>query len=188
MSLFQHNVVVLDTETNGLLDAPWAGIVEIGAVLLDVDGHQIDCWQMLVIPEVLDGRCAEAFAINGLTASEIEAEGVQPMVALRLFNAWLKDKGRPWLAAYGLDFDRGMLARMGLRGHQWMPCIQATAKEAMEAVGQRPWLGRRWPHPRLTEAAHFYGVVPEEPSHRALSDAATAAKVLVEIRHRGGDQ
>lgn len=187
--LFEAPIVVLDTETTGLLADDWAAIVEIGAVCLDVDGQEIDTFQILVCPDILDERANNAFTVNKISAHDITTSGIPTVEARHQFENWLAGHGLPLLAAYGRDFDRGMLERMGFglceESLWWLPCIMQAAKAEMVANGQTPWLGRRWPFPRLTtETAPFFGVVPTTPAHRALSDAQTAAAVVVEMKRR----
>lgn len=186
MSLFKTPLVVLDTETTGLLAHSWAAVVEIGAVLLDVEGIERSHFSCLIRPSVLDERADPAFKVNQLSPEILIREGIAPGWARANFERWLQDTGALWLTAYGVHFDREMLARMGFKGAWgWCPCLCLEAKKKMETAGQQPWEGRVWPYPRLTtEAAPFFGVEPVMPAHRALSDARTAARILVALQQK----
>ena len=54
MTLLASRLVVLDTETSGFQGQAWARILEVGAVLLDLDGVEVDTFASLVRPDVLD--------------------------------------------------------------------------------------------------------------------------------------
>lgn len=186
MSLFRTPLIVLDTETTGLLsdlDAqPW----EIAAVLLDVHGAEVSHIELRGSPLVLRQDMARIIELGGMSADEVAA---LPSIAERVVE--LGD----WLAAapadarqtaFNIAFDRPMLARLGLRLEGWGPCVMEAAKRAMGKAGALPWYGKYsdYKMPKLSEAAAFYGVPQQEPAHRALADARTAAGIAIEIQRR----
>jgi DNA polymerase III epsilon subunit-like protein len=65
--LLRRPICVLDTETTGFPDQPWSRVVEVAAVLLETDGHEIDAVSTLVRPEIHDARAVHAERIHGLT-------------------------------------------------------------------------------------------------------------------------
>lgn len=178
--------VVLDTETTGLLDDPWATVVELGAAVLSPHGRVVGTWGSLVRPlDPIPDEAAEAFAVNGLTREELAAADTWRDVCGR-FLAWLHglDPLQLWgvgrVTSYNADFDRTMIERTGgLYAGPWLGCIQLLAG-AHPRVGRHP--KQRHPdRPPLWYAAQQLGVTQVEPRHRAVSDAETAARVLVEL-------
>lgn len=184
MQIFQRAVAIVDTETTGLPKHEWASVIEIGAVLIDTHGQLIDIFSRFVLPTTLDERADEAMAINQIDIKKVLAHGGKPWAVAWEFEKWLRGHGFPMMATFGIDFDREMLRRMRFGYGDWDDCIQASSKADMVAAGIEPWIDRSWPQPRLSEAAAFYGVVQEEPAHRALSDARTAARIMVAIQKR----
>lgn len=187
MSLFSAPILVVDTETTGFPTQPWAAVVDLAAVRVEPDGTLGPSFSCLIRPEVLDGRCTEALRISGLTPEQLIEGGVAPVYARQLWERWVKQEAQtPFLTAYNVAFDRPMLAKMGIEG-RWCSCIMERATEVMGAAGvlqQWPSGAYRWP--KLVDAAAFFGVAVEEPAHRALADATTAARVLVALKRREG--
>lgn len=173
MTLFRSPLVVLDTETTGLMDA-WVRIVEIGAVLLDVDGAEVDAFSTLVLPDVLDDRASRALEINHLTR-EMLADAPDTMQALALFRDWMRAHGGPYVTAYNVAFDRTHMERAGARELRWANCVMLRAREPMGHPGT-------YHGPSLKNAASHFGVPQQEPAHHALADARTAALVACAIR------
>ncbi len=161
MSLFPTHFVCLDTESSGFLKFPWANVIELAGVLLDVDGEIVDEMQTLVRPPdplPSTGRAAlevdKALAISGIRRAELEtAPSVLSVHAM--WSEWLDEHEVRWVSAYNVSFDKPMCEdRLGLRKMQWAPCIMERAMEIMGPAGAldpsdpshyyydpaRPWL------------------------------------------------
>lgn len=186
--LFNFPLVVLDTETTGFPEQAWSRVVEVAAVRLDVYGQEESTFAELVRPEIHDYRAAGAEGVHGLTRKALADARLAGEVGADLFD-WL-DGAK--CTAFNVAFDAPMLARMGVE-ILWGPCVMLRAMEVMGPAGvlrpadpRHPRFveGRPWLWPSLKDAAAFFGVPPQEPAHRALSDAWTAALVAVEIQRR----
>lgn len=180
-------VIVVDTETTGFVGqldaAPW----EIGAVCLNEYGLEVSCFDGLCCPRVLNQGMVKALSIGGTTLEEVAQH--QPAESLAAdFQFWLHSCQQTYgmfrLTSFNTAFDRPMLERAGLHldGYDWAPRIMETAKPIMGRAGALPWFGRRgYKFPKLSEAAKFFDVAQQEPAHRALADARTAALVMVAL-------
>lgn len=188
--LLRFPLIVVDTETTGLLDDPDASPWEIAAVALDLDGVEIDTLSVMGRPCPWREDMRRIVAFGGIDPDDVL---VAPPLAERLpeVHGWLNrhlDAGAR-LTAFNSAFDAPMLQRAGvkLQGREWAPCIMERAKREMGRAGALPWMSRwqDWKMPRLAdEAAPYYGVEAQQPVHRALADARTAALVAVEIQRR----
>lgn len=167
-ALFRTSIVVLDTETTGLPSDPDAEPWEFGAVLLDWSGREVRHLDVRGQPTVLRDNMTRAVQMGGFTLSELHA--LPPLATYhRQVRAWmgaaLAQGAR--ITSYGRAFDRTMLARVGLAWPDecWTRCI-------LDETGGMP----------LWAATRRWGVVQVLPEHRALSDARTAAGVMVAIQ------
>lgn len=182
-------VIVVDTETTGLLDLPEAVPVEIGAVALDLDREEIvSQFSTLIRPE----KWRPQAPLYGFTRGEVETldriAKINPACleysptaaqALHALDAWLPSAVMG-ATAYNLAFDRGMLDRVARTAACCLPwdfCLMEAAREALQPPrGQ--WLS-------LVAAASRFGIQWPLPIHRAMADASLAALVALALR-RGG--
>lgn len=186
--IFTRPLIVLDTETTGLLEDPDAMPWEIGAVLLNTDGNEVDSFSGAGRPSVFERRHREI--VRSISGVDPEVVAALPTSISRVADEFLR-----WLqhcdlingvfpvecAAFNVGFDSLMLARIGARITDWQPCLMLRAKEEMG-----PNLGE--PGSRLQRAAAFYGVPQQEPAHRALADARTAGLIAVEMAKRAQEK
>lgn len=191
--LFRSRLVVLDTEATGIFGRdPWAEVIELGAVCLDVDGFEIGAFSRLVKPAVLDSRADGALAVNKIRAADLERQPGADVVAEH-FLRWLRDVGAVGVTAFVAPFDRAGLDRMGLRFLSWDRCVMQAAMLPMREAGKTT-IRRRFSVATGAEeeregcslaacAAHF-GIEAVGEPHRALTDARTAAGVLCAVRRR----
>jgi DNA polymerase III epsilon subunit-like protein len=172
--------IVIDTETTGL-DREKSKIIEIAAVAC-TKGEILGLFSSLVHTDDLKGA-EKALEVNKIRREEIalapHKEGV-----IDLFWSFVKAysaMGEVELTAYNAPFDHAMLNSNGfLRGHALFPWgrdIKEMAKEILSKTF-KPGLGR-WPS--LIDAAALLGIPYDNP-HRAMSDALTAAMVLMTLR------
>ncbi len=190
MDLFRgQRVCVLDTETTGFPGQGWSHVIELGAVILDPDGREVDSFGQLVIPPVLDERADQALAVNHITAEELRRFGCAPSHVADKFANWLWQHNCAFVAAYNRKFDEAMLAKMdGWKDVdvRWLNCIMLASLGVMAAAGAAERFsnhGRaKWP--KLSASAEFFGVEVTGPAHRAVTDARTAAGVMVAIARR----
>jgi DNA polymerase III epsilon subunit-like protein len=169
-------MIVLDTETTGLPRHPFARVVELAAVRL-VDGVEVANFSSFVrtSPENC-ARGAEALAVNQIDPAQL-ADAPTPEEVAAAFTAWVDGEV---VTSFNVAFDRSMIERTfpGL-SLSWGPCVMERALEVMGPANVLPRLrdGSRWKRPSLREAAAFFEVAAQEPAHRALADARTAAGV-----------
>lgn len=169
--LFKSPIIVVDTETTGFPGSEWAEVIEIGAVVIDRDGSERDTFECLIHPVVMDWRIDAALKVNHLTRDMLTRMGLPPDEARALFGKWVREMGTPFITAYNVPFDRAMLDRgQYAEGLRWCTCIQKASRD---------YLGVSL---RLGGVAERFGVAVAEPAHRALSDARTAARVMVALR------
>jgi DNA polymerase III alpha subunit (gram-positive type) len=172
--MFNARFCILDTETTGLLQE-WSCVVELGAVILAADGSEVSAFSSLVIPDILDARAKEGLAINRITVADILTHGRPTAEVAGAFRGWLAQHACPLVTAFNSPFDRAHVTRMGLGDLDWSPCLMRYIAQAIP--GQRGSI-------KLSKAAAYFGVEPVDPPHRAVSDARTTARVLIEIERR----
>ena len=184
MSLFRTPVLVIDTETTGFPKQPYARIWDLGAVLLSIDGQTLDMFQQVVIPDPLDDRGNDALRIGGVTQEWIRENGIPESAAVEAWTAFLSRIGPARCTAFNVAFDRPMLNRCGFgTALNWGPCAMMLAMEEMGPAGALPRFDSGdYKFPKLSEAANYYAIDQEEPAHRALADAKTAAAILLKIQ------
>ena len=191
MSLLSARIAVIDTETSGLDTDPDARPIELAAVLLDVDGTQIAPFQSLMCPGNFDPeKAAGALAVNKIDPAAV-LRAPRPAEVIADFRLWLEQHECTRLAAFNVKFDREMIRRVGFDDPvSWAPCIMIRAGTPMARAGQllprkdgfyMRVDGEDYRPPALWKAAQFFGVVPEGTAHRALTDATTAARILVAL-------
>lgn len=199
--LLRSRLAVLDTETTGFPRDPLACVIDVGGVVLDTDGTEIASFSTLVRPTSWGPHCDEASKIHGITHAMLADAPASAEVVTDLY-AWLEAHGVRYVTAFNVEFDAAMLRRMRAE-LRWAPCIQQAAAEIMGPAGAlrdadpaHPRYDPRspWSFPPLSprpnkdkrglSACEFFGVQPELPAHRALSDATTAARVLRKILTR----
>ncbi len=157
-------IAVIDTETTGLPEHDWAGVCEVGIVILDAERRELGRFQMLTHPPILDGRSSQGFKIHRIEQEQIkQAPGHQAtVIAIRQFlRAW----GYPPLVAFNAKFDQQMLERAGLVYRDWY-CL----KEAAAA---------RFGHIVSLDKCCSLLDIERSCAHRALGDAIDAARVVV---------
>lgn len=188
--LFRRPLIVVDTETTGFLDDPEAQPWEIGAVLLHRSGAELSTFSAIGCPAALHDRMLPALRIGGVTMDYLRDQPPMSEIVID-FQAWLAERSkeatesRAW-TAFNIAFDRPMLTRIGVQVETWAPCIMERVKPIMGNAGALPWFDKYndWKMPKLSEAAAFFNVPQQEPAHRALADARTAALIAVELVKR----
>jgi DNA polymerase III epsilon subunit-like protein len=186
MSLLRSPVLVLDTETTGFPKNSYARIWDLGAVLLGIDGQVLEEWQRVIVPDPLDDRANPALAIGGVTQDWIRENGIPEAVAVAEWTAFLERTGPVRCTAFNNEFDRPMMERCGFgKSLQWGRCLMRLAQDEMGPAGALPrWENGEYKFPKLSEAANYYAIQQQEPAHRALADAKTAALILLKIQAR----
>lgn len=161
MQLFKSALVVCDVETSGLLNQRWASVVELGGVILDVEGEEVDTFHTIVRPVhplPSTGREAaevdKALSFSGITRAQIETAPAADTVH-GMWSSWVDEFEVRYFTSYNEAFDRPMMEdRLGLRKMLWAPCIMEAAIAIMGPAGvldpsdpthynydeDRPWL------------------------------------------------
>lgn len=176
--IFPSRLCILDTETTGLQHHDWARVIELGAVILDLDGSEVAAYETLVLPDILDERAAGALAVNKIDPDELRAKGCDPLIVAVAFRDFLAANDCRFVTAYNVAFDRPMVERhpLALVDLRWANCIMLRAKAA---VPRGPFPGGS-----LARMAEHFGVPVVGDAHRALTDARTAAGVAKAIRQK----
>lgn len=191
MTLFRSPIIVLDTETTGFPRQPWARVIELAAVLIDCDGNESDTWESLILPDILDDRANGALAINQITREMLIGQP-SAFSAAASFRGWMGD-APPYVTSFNVAFDRPMCERTGLTSLRWASCVMERSMAVMGPAGvlgnanpRHPNYdpGRPWLWPKLSAAAEWFGVPVVGEAHRALTDARTAAGIMIAIQRK----
>lgn len=160
--------LVIDTETTGLLQ-PWSCVAEFAAVWV-LNGVGQAAFTTLVRPDILDYRAEEGLRINHLDPAQLRVAPT-PDDLRGAFATWCQQlPPDTWTTAFNAPFDRQHCERLSLLLPSWGACLMQRA---------RRHLGVR--SVKLQDAVGHFGLVPHAPAHRALSDAYTAAALLVAL-------
>lgn len=164
-------IVVFDTETTGI-DFVHDEIIELGAVCLTAEGETAAIDDLI---RLSPGRTLPPFItdLTGITAEELEAEGVEKPRAAEDFCRLLEGAERPLLAAYNAQFDLSFLycflRPLGRAGILSPPRFL----DLLTVYRDR----RDYPH-RLSDAIAAFGLTDAINSHRAVDDARAALALL----------
>lgn len=171
--MFPRPLLVVDTETTGFQSHPWARVVEIGVTLIDEYNVEIDRFESLICPDVLDERANDALRVNNISIDDLRRAPPAEVVAQRL-HRWLTNCGAEYVlaTAYNRAFDEPMCARSNLPIPGWTYCAMESGRAEFGRVV------------KLAEAARRLGVLQMQPAHRALGDARTAANIVIELDKR----
>lgn len=189
MSLLRRPLLVLDTETSGLPKHRWAAPIEVACVALDLEGQEWARWESLVRPAVeLPPEAEGALRCNHITRAELAEAPPLDQVLLN-WSEWVRghELDGVLVSSFNIDFDRTMMNRLRWTLPWSEHCIMLAAHRRMDA--DESYDGFRWDlgelkWPRLSEAAAYFKVAVEEPQHRALGDARTAAGIVRAIARR----
>lgn len=164
-------IVLFDTETTGI-DFVHDEIIELGAVCLTAEGETAAIDDLI---RLSPGRTLPPFItdLTGITAEELEAEGVEKPRAAEDFCRLLEGAERPLLAAYNAQFDLSFLyyflRPLGRAGILSPPRFL----DLLTVYRDR----RDYPH-RLSDAIAAFGLTDAINSHRAVDDARAALALL----------
>lgn len=180
-ALIDRERLLVDFETSGLVEEPWAEPLELGAAVLGVDGRLTgEHFTSLIRPSALDARASRALAVNRIPVDELLVAPT-PADVSAAFTAWWLALGRPmeW-RAWNAPFDQHFLRVMGIAlptGQRRLVCSMGWASDVL----YRPsgMVG-------LDAAAYELRVAcPESLArHRALGDAQLAALVEAALARR----
>ena len=184
--------LVLDTETTGLVEHDFATIVELGAVIVAPSGAVVSRWTSYVMPPVLPlpPEADEAFRVNGIALADLTDaptwSDVRSGLLRWVFSSdYVASFSLGTITSFNVDFDRTMIDRaggLGVLDRMWGDCIQLDAGAKLHDTEAHT---RRDPRrPSLRWTARELGIEQVEPAHRAVSDAETAARVMVALRSR----
>lgn len=156
--------VILDIETTGLLNDPYAEIIEIAVI--DMEGNVL--LDTLVKPRRAIDENGKAFQVNGITNEMVKNARHWEAVCGDLMEIlWGQEK---IALAYNAKFDITMIER------------QSAAKLENECLMQlySQWYGTSKRHKLCDAAAHF-GITTTQ-THRAVDDCQMALAVFNNIR------
>ena len=184
--------LVLDTETTGLVEHDFATIVELGAVIVAPSGAVVSRWTSYVLPPVLPlpPEADEAMRVNGIALADLTDaptwSDVRSGLLRWVFSSdYVASFALGTITSFNVGFDRAMIDRaggLGVLDRMWGDCIQLDAGAKLHDTEAHT---RRDPRrPSLRWTARELGIEQVEPAHRALSDAETAARVMVALRSR----
>ena len=170
-------IIIVDTETTGLLDSPYVRMIEIGAVMLDAKGREIASFSSLIKPNLvdrLDPCVMEAMRINRITWDQLEVAPRSGDVRAA-FTRWCALLfPRVAITSYRLSFDSEIIQR-AWPGFSEMgsPFAAYCIREEMRMLYKG--------HPdrfHLRMILADLNLFTPEPAHRALADARAASMLL----------
>lgn len=167
----QRTIVVFDLETSGL-DKNRDYIIEVGAVKI-TNGKICDRFSTLVNSPQMEALSAEVEQLTGITFEQLKCA---PLIedALKSFYEFAKGS---ILVAHNLLFDLAFLCNWGDR------CgisFDEFEKDAMDTISlAEVILGDKIKSFKLSSIAQYFDI--EFTHHRALDDAETTAKILLEL-------
>lgn len=163
--------IVLDLEMN----QPSGKIIEIGAVCLDIKtGKMFDPFQILVkIDEEVSPEITE---LTGITSDMLNEEGVDLVIALRLFWTWVETCQTKNISSWGIDYyllteeskKLGVIYPNKLRFlniKEFASVFRSCYPAAKQKGG-------------LKTSMELFGLQFEGEQHQALDDAEQAARLL----------
>jgi len=195
-------IVAWDTETTGFPDykapseaAHQPHIVQLGAVLMDDAGAELETLDVIVKP---DGWTigAEAMAVHGITNERAHDVGIPERDVVDLYINFLAKA--PLEVAHNRAFDvrivRIAMLRAGfnreaidaLHDRPYV-CTQVAARTVLKADASPAMLARNntaWKTPKLVECYEAFFNEPLIGAHGALTDARATARVYFFLRDR----
>jgi len=180
------NALIFDTETTGMVqwkqppDHPGQpDLVQLAMLLVDRDDWSILCRVSLLV-QLAEGVKIdpEAEATHGISAEMCGRFGVQPIVAVSLFNQLCMQADI--IVAHNISFDesvmRTALHRLGNKPDRFEGRSLVCTKEATTDILKLPGkYGYKWP--TLAEAYRHYTGLEIENAHDALSDTLACLEV-----------
>lgn len=150
-------------------------IIEIGAVLLDANGKQIDEFDEFVRPfkkPILTKFCKDLTHIQ-----QSDVDGVEYFqVVLQKFNDWLGDRAKYTIFCswgyYDMNQFKNDCAEWGIddRTLPWL-IRRISIKHQFSKILDRPKCG-------MTKALHILNIPHEGTHHRGIDDARNIAKIF----------
>ena len=192
----QLPVIVIDTETTGLMNHAGARVIEMALVLLMPDGSKPFALSTLVKPSDPDdtpwhhGHVRETMAIHGIPREHILLAPTPRRVDDLLdyvYRHVISTYGADWPAelltwtSWRTEFESEMLSRSFPLVSNWQAdtCIWKLARAACrQADLTEPY------RPSLKQTARALGLNADRNAHRALPDALLAADVLHALINR----
>lgn len=165
-------IVVFDTETTGI-DFQRDEIIELGAVCLTAEGES---GAMDDLIRLSPGRALPPFItdLTGITAQQLESEGVEKSAAAEHFCRLLEGAERPLIAAYNAQFDLSflyyLLRPLGMAAVLGPPRFL----DLLTVYRDR----RDYPHKLCDAIEAFHLEDAAVNSHRAVDDARAALALL----------
>ena len=165
-------IVVFDTETTGI-DFQRDEIIELGAVCLTAEGES---GAMDDLIRLSPGRALPPFItdLTGITAQQLDSEGVEKSAAAEHFCRLLEGAERPLIAAYNAQFDLSflyyLLRPLGMAAVLGPPRFL----DLLTVYRDR----RDYPHKLCDAIEAFHLEDAAVNSHRAVDDARAALALL----------
>lgn len=182
-----------DTETTGLPlwndpsdDPRQPHVIQLGMILCDMDGNEVDRLNTLVKPGAGAIMQPEAFAAHGISLERAMDEGMEPVAATDMFLAWVD---RAFLrVAHNESFDLRLMRIMAARhkGFKWetdqpnfctlyksVGILKLPPTPAMLAAGVRGYK-----KPNLGECMEGFFGEKLEGAHDAMNDITATMRVF----------
>jgi DNA polymerase III epsilon subunit-like protein len=165
-------VIVLDTETSGHVGVGLSSVIEVGAVCLTSDGHELSTFSTYVRPKWPLGDWAyHAMKVNQID-ERLLYNAPPADAAWTALLGWMSlHKPVTQVLAFNVPFDKGMMIKTfpGAEHLPWGPCLMRSASERIK--GNRASI-------KLLDAARHLGVhLQADLGHRALVDARMAGRL-----------
>ncbi|MFW8602363.1 PolC-type DNA polymerase III [Desulfobacterota bacterium M19] len=163
------NYVAVDVETTGLSPRYGARVIEIAAVVLQHNSPAVE-FQSLVDPGVPVPAVVQR--INNITDAVLQGQPKPEDV----FTQLREFIGTNTLIAHNAVFDMGFLrAEFSRQGHEMSNPSVCTLQMSRNLLPGLP------DYKLATVYRHLFGELPQEPRHRALTDARMAGRIWLEL-------
>ena len=190
------DIFVIDIETTGL--NPFEDeVLEIGIVRIDKARNISGKFSSLVWPgeEVFSlPETARALAFKNRHKIDF-INAPSPEEVAKATMAFIGDWKDTLITSFNVQFERGFLRRKAWqrigKGYPWSVSLMDQCSNIMGPAGSPccSWneVRKAYNWPRLTEAAHYFGVSYDPRSrHSALHDAEVSAGIYLKVFEHGG--
>jgi len=176
--------LVFDCETTGLLKDEKSRPIQLGWVVLDGEGVELEAHQILL--RTVSEVPLEATKIHRITTEQLMADGVKPRPALELFifaaTEVLRNGG--CIVAHNAAFDVEMLRRACVDCHLEYTLdakdVLCTMKRSTALCKCEPFRYGSYKWPKLVELADRLGIEYDASLlHGALADTRLTAKAYL---------
>lgn len=193
MGQINNTFLFFDTETTGLPQnwkAPmtdlgnWPRVIQLAAALFDIDGNQLNFFELLIEPNGWTMPNGQFWIDNGFSQEKSIKDGVPIKDTLELFIKYHDQSD--YMVAHNMSYDYNVLGAEMIRSG--LKCSTKTKHLCTKEIGTTfcgipgPY-GLKWP--KLSELHYELFGSDFEGAHQASTDVEATAKCFFELLKRG---